>query len=104
MSQDWEDLVGAAFLAAFALFVFLFLSFADFSTTSASIDSLERFIVAATLSIVPSGLSLWIDLAAAALSGVVSVQILEDNALAALFAFLFVYFFVSISVNYLFVA
>ena len=27
MSKDWEDLVGAAFLAAFALFAFLFVYF-----------------------------------------------------------------------------
>lgn len=104
MSKDWEEFVGTAFIAALALFVALFyMAFADLSSPTATIESLEHLILAITLSFKPSGLSIAIDLVAAALTGVVSLQAVKQNVLAGIFIALFLYFFLAILGNYIFV-
>lgn len=102
--SDWSELVGGAFAAALALFAALFFLFADFSSTSASIDGLEQFLTAIVLSFKPSGISFFIDAVAALLTGIVSFKTVGENVIAWIFVTAFVYSFISISVNYFFVA
>lgn len=102
--SDWTQLVGAAFTAAFALFAAIWLHSADLSTVSSGSQSLEVFLTAVLLSVKPTGFSLLVDVAAAILSGMVSIRTVGGNIAAGIFGFLFIYFFVSIMVNFLFVA
>lgn len=101
MSDDWEEFVGIAFVAALALFAYLFIKFlGDFSTVSSTSDSLSNFFLAVGYSLAPQGLALYIDLAAAALTGIVSINVLRENVIVGLFVALSLYFFISILGNY----
>lgn len=102
--SDWKELVGVATASALAIFGGLWLSFADFSTVQSGTQSIELFITAVVLSVKPTGLSLAIDAVAAAISGVVSFKTVGQNIVLGLFGFVFVYSFLSITVNYFFVA
>lgn len=102
--SDWEGLVKAAFSAALALFGFIFLNIADLSSVQAGANSLELFVTAVILSIKPTGFSLFVDVVAAIVSGVVSFRAVGKNVVAAIFGFLFIYFFIAILVNYFLVA
>lgn len=103
MTSDWEEFVQAAFVAAFALFAFLFLHIGDFSSISSTSDSLSNFLLTFGHTISPTGLSLYIDAVAALLTGLVSLNVLKRNQLAGLFVALFLYFFLSFIGNYIFV-
>lgn len=101
---DWTEFVDKAFAVALAIFGFLFLYvLADFSSLSASIESLEHFVLAFGYSLKPTGLSLFIDAVAASITGVVSFKAVKENVLFGLFIALVLYFFFAILGNYLFV-
>lgn len=103
MSDDWGEFVGAAFAIAVLLFALLFLKFGDFSSMSAMTESTSNFLLAIGYSLKPTGLSLWIDLIAAVLTGVVSFRAVQRNVLMGIFGGLVLYFFLAIIGNYLFV-
>ncbi|WP_049947663.1 hypothetical protein [Candidatus Halobonum tyrrellensis] len=102
--SDWGEMVRAAFGAALAIFAFIFLKTADLSSVQSGGESLQLFLIALVLSLKPTGFSLIVDAGAATLSGVVSFRMVGENVVATIFVFLLLYFFISLVVNYLFVA
>lgn len=102
--SNWSELIQVAVASALALFGALFFIFVDFSSTSAAIDGTERLLTAIILSFKPTGISFLIDAVAALLTGVVSFKTVGGNVVAWIFVAVFVYSFISISVNYFVVA